>query len=67
MAGLSEALRVELAPHHVGVTAVCPGIINTAITHNSPYRGGDVDARKAKTAKTYAKRGYTLNERPPTF
>ena len=57
--GLSEALRIELAPHHVGVTAVCPGVINTAITHNSPYRGGDADARKAKTAKTYAKRGYT--------
>lgn len=57
--GLSEALRIELAPHHIGVTAVCPGIINTAITHNSPYRGGDADARKAKTATTYAKRGYT--------
>lgn len=57
--GLSEALRMELAPHHIGVTAVCPGIINTAITHNSPYRGGDADARKAKTAKTYARRGYT--------
>ncbi|AKK30051.1 SDR family NAD(P)-dependent oxidoreductase [Mycobacterium sp. EPa45] len=57
--GLSEALRIELAPRHVGVTAVCPGIINTAITRNSPYRGGDVDARKAKTANTYVKRGYT--------
>lgn len=57
--GLSEALRIELAPHHIGVTAVCPGIIDTAITHNSAYRGGDADARKAKTARTYAKRGYT--------
>lgn len=57
--GLSEALRIELAPHHVGVTAVCPGVINTAITRNSTYRGGDTDARKAKTARTYAKRGYT--------
>lgn len=57
--GLSEALRIELAPHRIGVTAVCPGIIDTAITRNSPYRGGDADARKAKTAKTYAKRGYT--------
>ena len=35
--GLSEALRIELAPHRIGVTAVCPGIINTGITHNSPY------------------------------
>ncbi|MCV7254848.1 MULTISPECIES: SDR family NAD(P)-dependent oxidoreductase [Mycobacteriaceae] len=57
--GLSEALRIELAPHGVGVTAVCPGIIDTAITRNSAYRGGDAAARKAKTAKTYARRGYT--------
>lgn len=57
--GLSEALRIELAPHRVGVTAVCPGIIDTAITRNSAYRGGDAAARKAKTAKTYARRGYT--------
>ena len=57
--GLSEALRIELAPHRVGVTAVCPGIVDTAITRNSAYRGGDAAARKAKTAKTYARRGYT--------
>lgn len=57
--GLSEALRIELAPHRVGVTAVCPGIIDTAITRNSAYRGGDAAARRAKTAKTYARRGYT--------
>lgn len=57
--GLSEALRIELAPHRVGVTAVCPGIIDTAITRNSTYRGGDAAARRAKTAKTYARRGYT--------
>ncbi len=57
--GLSEALRMELAPRHVGVTAVCPGIINTAITHNSPFRGGNTEARQAKMAGTYAKRGYT--------
>lgn len=57
--GLSEALRIELAPHRIGVTAVCPGIINTGITHNSPYRGGDAEARKAKATNAYAKRGYT--------
>ena len=28
--GLSEALRDELHRHGIGVTAVCPGIINTA-------------------------------------
>ena len=57
--GLSEALRMELASHGIRVTAICPGIINTAITTSSPYRGGDEDARRAKTSAAYAKRGYT--------
>ena len=30
--GLSEALRHELAPHGIGVTCICPGIIDTPIT-----------------------------------
>jgi NAD(P)-dependent dehydrogenase (short-subunit alcohol dehydrogenase family) len=57
--GLSEALRMELKPHGIGVTAVCPGIINTAITQNSPIRSGDVDERRKRLASTYQKRGYT--------
>src|SRR5262249_2472219 len=38
--GLSESLREELAPHGIGVTAVCPGIINTPIVRTSRWRGG---------------------------
>ncbi len=58
--GLSEALRMELRPHRIGVTAVCPGIIDTAITQNSPIRGdGDLDERRARLASTYRKRGYS--------
>ncbi|MEV0668980.1 SDR family NAD(P)-dependent oxidoreductase [Mycobacterium sp. NPDC050441] len=58
--GLSEALRMELRPHGIGVTAVCPGIINTAITQNSPIRGGgDVDERRRHLESAYRKRGYT--------
>ncbi len=57
--GLSEALRMELKPYGIGVTAVCPGIINTAITQNSPIRGGDVDERRRRLASTYQKRGYS--------
>ncbi len=37
--GLSESLREELAPHRIGVTAVCPGIINTGIVQASRLRG----------------------------
>ena len=58
--GLSEALRMELKPHGIGVTAVCPGIINTGITQTSPIRGsGDTGERRERLASTYAKRGYT--------
>ena len=58
--GLSEALRMELKPHGIGVTAVCPGIINTGITQTSPIRGsGDTEDRRERLASTYAKRGYT--------
>ena len=39
--GLSEALREELRPHGIGVTAICPGIINTPITTNASARRGD--------------------------
>ncbi len=57
--GLSEALRMELKPHGIGVTAVCPGIINTAITQTSPIRGaGDPGERRQRLASAYAKRGY---------
>jgi len=37
--GLSEALRAELHRSGIGVTAVCPGIINTPITRASRARG----------------------------
>ena len=57
--GLSEALRMELKPLGVGVTAACPGLINTAITQVSPYRGGNGDARRDKATAIYAKRGYS--------
>jgi NAD(P)-dependent dehydrogenase (short-subunit alcohol dehydrogenase family) len=30
--GMSEAMRAELAPHGVGVSAICPGVIRTNIT-----------------------------------
>jgi NAD(P)-dependent dehydrogenase (short-subunit alcohol dehydrogenase family) len=37
--GLSEALRDELGRHAIGVTAVCPGVINTPITESARLRG----------------------------
>jgi NAD(P)-dependent dehydrogenase (short-subunit alcohol dehydrogenase family) len=58
--GLSEALRAELTRHRIGVTAICPGIINTAITTTSPMRGiaAKPEFRRAMVA-TYQRRNYT--------
>ncbi len=37
--GLSQSLRAELAPH-IGVTAICPGMIDTAIVSDGRMTGG---------------------------
>ncbi len=37
--GLTESIRDEFALHGIGVTAVCPGMINTAITRSARMRG----------------------------
>ena len=40
---LSECLRAELAPHRIGVTAICPGFINTNIDRHGVIVGVDDD------------------------
>jgi NAD(P)-dependent dehydrogenase (short-subunit alcohol dehydrogenase family)/pimeloyl-ACP methyl ester carboxylesterase len=58
---LSECLRAELAGKGIGVSAICPGIINTPITTATHYVGlSDTDAadRGTKVAKQYARRNY---------
>jgi len=57
--GLSEALREELHPHGIGVTAICPGVINTPITRNTRLRGQfDTPELRERTVRTYARRNY---------
>jgi len=57
--GLSESLRIELAPRGVGVTAVCPGIIDTPITRSSRLRGRYAESGTRETmVAAYHKRGY---------
>jgi len=57
--GLSESLREELAPHGIGVTAVCPGIINTPIVRTSRWRGGAArEEVRELAARAFARRNY---------
>jgi NADP-dependent 3-hydroxy acid dehydrogenase YdfG len=53
--GLSLSLRQELAPHKIGVTAMCPGLIATRIVEDGRITG-DLTARKSKVAAAF-KRG----------
>jgi NADP-dependent 3-hydroxy acid dehydrogenase YdfG len=52
--GFSQSLRAELAPHQVGVTAICPGMINTAIVADGRF-AGVIDGGKSKAVETFKK------------
>jgi NAD(P)-dependent dehydrogenase (short-subunit alcohol dehydrogenase family) len=57
--GLSEALRDELAPHAIGVTAVCPGLIDTPITRAARLFGvADEERLRERLVEGYRRRGY---------
>lgn len=58
---LSECLRAELAPHDIGVTAICPGIVNTNITSATRFAGvsdAEQERRRAKSSRLYGLRNY---------
>jgi NAD(P)-dependent dehydrogenase (short-subunit alcohol dehydrogenase family) len=58
--GLSESLREELASHRIGVTAVCPGMINTAIVRTGRMRGEAAnEAARARMVRAFERRNYT--------
>jgi NADP-dependent 3-hydroxy acid dehydrogenase YdfG len=54
--GLSQSLRAEMAPHKIGVTAICPGMINTSIIEGGRM-AGQIEGRKAKVAAAFRKGG----------
>ena len=57
--GLAEALRDEIHHRGIGVTAVCPGIINTPITGSARLRGRQADPRMRELmVEFYRKRNY---------
>jgi NAD(P)-dependent dehydrogenase (short-subunit alcohol dehydrogenase family) len=58
--GLSEALWEELRPHSIGVTAVCPGLIDTPITRSARLVGEmDKPEMREDMVRGYQRRGYT--------
>ncbi|ANY08555.1 short-chain dehydrogenase [Pseudonocardia sp. HH130630-07] len=62
---LSQCLRAELADAGIGVTALCPGIVDTPITAHTRFAGtsdAEQDARRGAAAAAYARRGYTAEQ-----
>jgi NAD(P)-dependent dehydrogenase (short-subunit alcohol dehydrogenase family) len=58
--GLSEALREELRPHGIGVTTVCPGLVNTPITRTARVRGAAAEpGARERLVALYERRGRT--------
>ncbi|MFD5188333.1 SDR family oxidoreductase [Streptomyces sp. NPDC058357] len=60
---LSECLRAELAERSIGVSAICPGIINTNITATTHFAGAD--AAEEKRLRKRTSRLYGLRNYPP--
>ncbi|MFE6159003.1 SDR family oxidoreductase [Streptomyces sp. NPDC056486] len=60
---LSECLRAELAGKGIGVSAICPGLVNTNITATARFAG--VDAEEEKRRQKKASRLYGLRNYPP--
>jgi NAD(P)-dependent dehydrogenase (short-subunit alcohol dehydrogenase family)/pimeloyl-ACP methyl ester carboxylesterase len=58
---LSECLRAELAPRGIGVSAICPGFVNTSITASARHAGvgeEEQERRRVRSAKLYGLRNY---------
>ncbi|MYZ35358.1 MULTISPECIES: SDR family oxidoreductase [unclassified Streptomyces] len=58
---LSECLRAELAGQGIGVSAICPGFVNTGITSTARFTGvstEEQERRRRKAARLYGLRNY---------
>ncbi|WP_425841589.1 SDR family oxidoreductase [Streptomyces fractus] len=60
---LSECLRAELAGQGIGVSAICPGLVNTNITATARFAG--VDAEEERRRQKKSSRLYGLRNYPP--
>ena len=58
---LSECLRAELAGHGIGVSAICPGVVNTGITRTTRFVGlsdAEQEERRMAAVRFYARRNF---------
>ncbi|HSV38165.1 MAG TPA: SDR family NAD(P)-dependent oxidoreductase [Nocardioidaceae bacterium] len=55
--GLSQALRMEMRPHNIGVTVCCPGPTDTPIIGTGEVRGANAEQRAAGLVGFFEKTG----------
>jgi NAD(P)-dependent dehydrogenase (short-subunit alcohol dehydrogenase family)/pimeloyl-ACP methyl ester carboxylesterase len=58
---LAQSLRTELAPHDIGVSAICPGMIATNIINTTRFVGQDEATQRQRrhdTDAVYRRRNY---------
>jgi NAD(P)-dependent dehydrogenase (short-subunit alcohol dehydrogenase family) len=58
--GLSLSMRAELAPHGIGVTAVCPGLIATGIVERGRFAAGEHE--RGSAVKIFRERGRSPDQ-----
>ncbi|HEU4412040.1 MAG TPA: SDR family NAD(P)-dependent oxidoreductase [Polyangiaceae bacterium] len=58
--GLSESLRLELRPHRVAVSVVCPGLIDTGMHRRARLRGAaDLEGARRELDAIYRRRNVS--------
>ncbi|HZG05436.1 MAG TPA: SDR family oxidoreductase [Streptomyces sp.] len=60
---LSQVLRADLAGEGIGVSAVCPGVVSTAILDDTRFRGTDEADREGRRKR--ARQVYRIRRFPP--
>lgn len=57
LVSLAETLRMELVSHNIGVSALCPGIINTNIIRDGKIHFSEENSVQSNIAQFYATKG----------
>ncbi len=60
--GLSESLRASLAPHHIGVSVLCPGLVKSYIYASDDIRPPELKAGAQPVDATNVKRLAEIHE-----